>query len=116
MHGLWPDTCSGGIPGSGDTGCDASRNYDDVATIIQSGDSSLYSEMNTYWPSYSGDNSAFWTHEWNKHGMGRLPLSFINVKLINSRIQEPVSPRWIRNVSVHSTKSTTTCMPIFIKP
>ncbi|KAI8145066.1 RNase Sy [Fennellomyces sp. T-0311] len=68
MHGLWPDTCSGGIPGSGNSGCDASRNYDDVGEIIQSADSSLYSQLNIYWPSYTGDNGAFWTHEWNKHG------------------------------------------------
>ncbi|KAI9493057.1 RNase Sy [Zychaea mexicana] len=68
MHGLWPDTCSGGIPGDGNSGCDASRNFDDVGEIIQGLDSSLYNQMNTYWPSYTGDNPSFWTHEWNKHG------------------------------------------------
>ncbi|KAI9317117.1 RNase Sy [Dichotomocladium elegans] len=68
LHGLWPDTCSGGIPGSGDSGCDSSRNYDDVGAIVQDGNSTLYDSMNTYWPSYKGDNGAFWTHEWNKHG------------------------------------------------
>ena len=91
MHGLWPDTCSGGIPGSGDSGCDESRNYDDVGSIVKEKDSALYDSMNTYWPSNKGnmwkksvrtksdinvsyfislgDNSKFWTHEWNKHGM-----------------------------------------------
>ncbi|CDH53821.1 ribonuclease t2 [Lichtheimia corymbifera JMRC:FSU:9682] len=68
LHGLWPDTCNGGIPGSGDSGCDSSRNYDDVGSIIKEKDSSLYNSMNTYWPSNKGDNSEFWTHEWNKHG------------------------------------------------
>ncbi|KAI7850050.1 RNase Sy [Circinella umbellata] len=68
MHGLWPDTCSGGIPGDGNSGCDASRNFDNVGEIIKELDSELYDQLDTYWPSYKGDNPAFWTHEWNKHG------------------------------------------------
>ncbi|KAI9276972.1 RNase Sy [Phascolomyces articulosus] len=68
MHGLWPDTCSGGIPGNGDSGCDASRNHDDVGKIISDLDEALYKQLDTYWPSYKGDNPSFWTHEWNKHG------------------------------------------------
>ncbi|KAI8317871.1 hypothetical protein GQ54DRAFT_281332, partial [Martensiomyces pterosporus] len=30
LHGLWPDTCTGGQTGS--TGCDSSRVYSNVAT------------------------------------------------------------------------------------
>lgn len=66
MHGLWPDTCSGGQTGS--HGCDSSRSYDNVGDIIQGFNGTLYSQMNTYWPSYNGDNGAFWSHEWTKHG------------------------------------------------
>ncbi|KAG0189415.1 ribonuclease T2-like [Apophysomyces sp. BC1034] len=66
LHGLWPDTCNGGQ--TGNSGCDSSRAYSDVGSIIQSGNPSLYNQMNTYWPSYKGDNSEFWTHEWDKHG------------------------------------------------
>ncbi|CAO3644941.1 unnamed protein product [Cunninghamella blakesleeana] len=65
MHGLWPDTCSGGQ--TGDNGCDPSRNYPDLGSIIQS-NQTLNTDMNTYWPSYKDDNPAFWSHEWNKHG------------------------------------------------
>ncbi|KAI8060865.1 RNase Sy [Gongronella butleri] len=66
LHGLWPDTCSGGQTGS--SGCDSSRQYTGLASIVQSYNSTLYNEMTTYWPSYTGDNDAFWTHEWDKHG------------------------------------------------
>ncbi|RKP27044.1 ribonuclease T2-like protein [Syncephalis pseudoplumigaleata] len=66
MHGLWPDTCDGGM-GPKD-GCDPARHYDDLGSILQQADAKLYDEMNTYWPSYKGDNPAFWSHEWNKHG------------------------------------------------
>ncbi|KAK9693057.1 hypothetical protein K7432_014085 [Basidiobolus ranarum] len=66
LHGLWPNTCSGGQGPA--NGCDTSRAYKNVGTILQSSNSSLYSQMNTYWPSYNGDNSAFWEHEWGKHG------------------------------------------------
>ncbi|KAJ1960946.1 hypothetical protein GGI12_003521 [Dipsacomyces acuminosporus] len=66
LHGLWPDTCTGGQTGS--SGCDSSRSYSDVGSIIQSVNPSLYDQLNTYWPSYKGDNSAFWSHEWTKHG------------------------------------------------
>jgi len=63
MHGLWPNTCSGGMgPGNG---CDDNRQYDDIESLL---DSSLRSEMNTYWPSNKNDNNAFWVHEWQKHG------------------------------------------------
>ncbi|ORX62232.1 RNase Sy [Hesseltinella vesiculosa] len=66
MHGLWPDTCNGGQTGS--TGCDSTRSYSNVGSIIQSYNSTLYDNMNTYWPSDAGANTNFWTHEWDKHG------------------------------------------------
>ncbi|ORZ09195.1 RNase Sy [Absidia repens] len=67
MHGLWPDTCSGGQ--TGNNGCDSSRQYDDLESILQS-NQTLYKDMTTYWPSYKGasNNGDFWSHEWGKHG------------------------------------------------
>ncbi|KAL0090908.1 RNase Sy [Phycomyces blakesleeanus] len=66
LHGLWPDTCSGGLTSS--SGCDSTRAYSNVGPLVKSGNSSLYTQMTTYWPSYTGDDSTFWTHEWDKHG------------------------------------------------
>ncbi|CAO3702448.1 unnamed protein product [Rhizopus stolonifer] len=66
LHGLWPDTCSGGYGPS--SGCDSSRTSSSVASIIEDMDSSLYSSMQTYWPSNTGNNNKFWSHEWSKHG------------------------------------------------
>ncbi|KAF9301316.1 ribonuclease T2-like [Mortierella antarctica] len=69
VHGLWPDTCSGGQGPA--TGCDAARVYDDIEPRLQnypSAPAGFLNEMNTYWSSYKGDNNAFWAHEWSKHG------------------------------------------------
>ncbi|KAI9024316.1 RNase Sy [Phycomyces nitens] len=66
LHGLWPDTCSGAQTSS--SGCDSSRAYSNVGSIVESGNSDLFDQMSTYWPSYTGDDSTFWTHEWDKHG------------------------------------------------
>jgi len=68
MHGLWPDTCSGGDGPS--NGCDSSRVYTDIQTRLEnySGPgASIMDDMNTYWGSYTGDNNSFWSHEWSKH-------------------------------------------------
>jgi len=69
MHGLWPDTCSGGKgPWHG---CDSSRSYSDVATRLQNypnAGPSFLDDMNKYWSSSMGDNNKFWSHEWEKHG------------------------------------------------
>ncbi|KAI8055323.1 ribonuclease T2-like protein [Syncephalis plumigaleata] len=66
IHGLWPDGCRGERAPS--DGCDSSRKYKDVGDLIKSKDSSLYEDMNKYWPSDNGNNNRFWTHEWGKHG------------------------------------------------
>ncbi|KAG0054359.1 ribonuclease T2-like [Gryganskiella cystojenkinii] len=69
MHGLWPDTCSGGQGPA--NGCDASRIYTDIEPRLQNYPgvpSNFLSDMHTYWSSYKGDNNAFWAHEWSKHG------------------------------------------------
>src|SRR3954469_10720703 len=53
LHGFWPDTCSGGQGPS--SGCDASRSYDGLGSILQNANPQLYDEANTYWPSYKGN-------------------------------------------------------------
>ncbi|ORX85443.1 ribonuclease T2 [Basidiobolus meristosporus CBS 931.73] len=66
IHGLWPNSCNGSYAPS--NGCDPSRNYSNVGKLVQQQNATLYQQMNTYWVSYNGDNGAFWTHEWDKHG------------------------------------------------
>ncbi|KAI8866005.1 ribonuclease T2 [Ramicandelaber brevisporus] len=66
IHGLWPDTCSGGQGPS--SGCDANRQFSDVESILNSYAPDIMDDMNTYWSSYKGDNNYFWSHEWGKHG------------------------------------------------
>ncbi|OLY80780.1 Ribonuclease Rh [Smittium mucronatum] len=64
VHGLWPDHCDGTFVT--DT-CDSTRNYQNVGDIVLQKDPALYKQMLRYWPSTSA-NSAFWQHEWYKHG------------------------------------------------
>ncbi|TPX63618.1 hypothetical protein SpCBS45565_g06484 [Spizellomyces sp. 'palustris'] len=63
IHGAWPDSCSGQ-----QTQQCSDVSYSNVAGLVQSYDSSVSSQMKQFWPSYTGDNNAFWTHEWEKHG------------------------------------------------
>ncbi|KAJ2041718.1 hypothetical protein GGI03_000196 [Coemansia sp. RSA 2337] len=66
IHGLWPDTCAGKmLPGDG---CDSTRSYTNISSIVEATDPALLKELNTFWPSNKGDNNWFWTHEWVKHG------------------------------------------------
>ncbi|ORZ13738.1 RNase Sy [Absidia repens] len=67
MHGLWPDTCAGGL--TPEIGCDESRFYPNMDGILQR-NQTLYENMVTYWPSFKGRSNydEFWSHEWNKHG------------------------------------------------
>ncbi|KAG0293603.1 ribonuclease T2-like [Linnemannia gamsii] len=69
IHGLWPDTCSGGQGPA--NGCDAARVYSDIDTRLRNYPATpagFMDDLNTYWGSYKGDNNAFWSHEWSKHG------------------------------------------------
>ncbi|ORX85095.1 hypothetical protein K493DRAFT_238910, partial [Basidiobolus meristosporus CBS 931.73] len=58
LHGLWPDTCSGG-QGTSD-GRDSFRAYLEVEKIVRDANSTLYYQMKLYWSSYNGDNGIFW--------------------------------------------------------
>ncbi|KAG0080071.1 ribonuclease T2-like [Linnemannia elongata] len=69
LHGLWPDTCAGGH--GPPNGCDSRRVYNNVAARLQSYkgiQTGFMDDMATYWGSFKGDNNAFWSHEWSKHG------------------------------------------------
>nr|AAA21135.1 RNase NE [Nicotiana alata] len=61
IHGLWPNNNDGSYPSN----CDSNSPYD------QSQVSDLISRMQQNWPTLacpSGTGSAFWSHEWEKHG------------------------------------------------
>jgi ribonuclease T2 len=49
------------------SGCDPTRAYRNIDQIVKL-DQDLYQDMNKYWPSKFGNNSAFWEYEWGKHG------------------------------------------------
>lgn len=56
LHGLWPQRTNGSYP----THCNR-----DSFFIISS---SLRAVMSLYMNSYTGNNQAFWEHQWYKHG------------------------------------------------
>ena len=68
IHGLWPDTCSGGY----DSDCDPSRNTRNVAAILRASSNPKASRtldvMNQNWLALNGNDAQLWSHEWNKHG------------------------------------------------
>ncbi|KAI9296296.1 ribonuclease T2 [Neoconidiobolus thromboides FSU 785] len=66
IHGFWPDYCDGRH--GPNNGCDRQRNYPHLGSELKTYNQTLYNNLNLYWPSFKGDNEAFWSHEWNKHG------------------------------------------------
>jgi ribonuclease T2 len=59
LHGLWPEFFNGSWPEY----CDASSPFNMTAL------SDLVDDLHTYWPSLvAPDQSAFWAHEWTRHG------------------------------------------------
>lgn len=57
IHGLWPSLKSG-------------KYLDDCTSgvTIKDTGSALFLKMRKYWPSFTGANTDFWYHEYNKHG------------------------------------------------
>lgn len=55
LHGLWPSRT-------------ASSSYPCECTQVPFQQSEVPAEASTLWYSNKGDNTAFWTHEWSKHG------------------------------------------------
>jgi len=65
IHGLWPDNCDGSYIEN----CDPSRDYTDIAGLLESqGASSTLDFMQQYWLNDDGTNEEFWEHEWATHG------------------------------------------------
>jgi len=61
LHGLWPSR-TGADVNSYPCECTSEAFDDSKLTSIQT-------EMEARWPSYTGNNDQFWSHEWTKHGV-----------------------------------------------
>ena len=59
IHGLWPSLKSGASMSECNTGTQLSVTNDG---------SSLITKMKKYWPSLTGSDTTFWSHEYTKHG------------------------------------------------
>lgn len=57
IHGLWPNYYNG-YPSYCTDGSFSTKSLE----------GSTLDQMNCEWPSYTGGNSGFWSHEWEKHG------------------------------------------------
>ncbi|KAJ9479179.1 Ribonuclease T2-like [Pseudozyma hubeiensis] len=68
IHGLWPDTCTGGF----DQYCDPRRNNNNIASVLRSSSdpsaASTLDTMNQFWLALNGNDGQLWSHEWNRHG------------------------------------------------
>eukprot|EP00793_Prasinoderma_coloniale_P005563 PRCOL_00004971-RA len=69
IHGLWANYDNGSYPSF----CDKSAPFDESKVA------SIEEDLDEYWPSYSGADTKFWKHEWDKHGTCASP--FINSEL-----------------------------------
>jgi len=73
MHGLWPDSFDGSNP----TGCNDQEHFQLKAIH------SILEAMNAYWVNlYADQGSAFWAHEWNKHGTCAMALPELRTELL----------------------------------
>ena len=57
IHGLWPSLKSGKLLNPCTSGVQ-----------IKEKESNLFTDMRKYWPSFKGEYTDFWEHEYNKHG------------------------------------------------
>jgi hypothetical protein len=66
LHGLWINYANGGYPQN----CAPNNKFS--SNNLQS---TLVSQMNCEWVSYTGSNTDFWSYEWDKHGTCDLSCS-----------------------------------------
>merc|ERR1712159_967806 len=60
LHGLWPSRIGSDV-NSYPCECTSEQfSTDKVSSLMQ--------QMQAHWPSYTGQNTQFWSHEWSKHG------------------------------------------------
>ncbi|ODQ82308.1 hypothetical protein BABINDRAFT_178650 [Babjeviella inositovora NRRL Y-12698] len=68
LHGLWPDTCSGGYNQYCNPSWEISGS-DSVSSVLTSfGETDLLTTMQRVWKNLGGDDESLWLHEYNKHG------------------------------------------------
>lgn len=60
MHGLWPSRTGANVA---NYPCQCTDQTFDLSQV-----QSILPQLNEWWPSDKGDNSVFWTHEFEKHG------------------------------------------------
>jgi len=60
LHGLWPSRIGSAVSSYPCQCTDEEFSEDKIQGSLD--------EMKSHWPSYNGDDDAFWTHEWSKHG------------------------------------------------
>jgi len=98
IHGLWPENQDGTYPEN----CPGPRF--NVSAI-----SDLVPTLNTVWPSNSGSNSAFWQHEWEKHGTcSTFPEYAFFLNTINLQAKYNVKAALERASIIPGTKTYTT--------
>jgi len=60
LHGLWPSRIGSNV---NSYPCECTKE-----AFAESSVSASLDEMKQRWPSYTGENDQFWSHEWTKHG------------------------------------------------
>ena len=73
LHGLWPSRVGANVA---NYPCQCTNETFDISKV-----QSIVPELNKFWPSDEGENSVFWTHEYEKHGTCAEQLDALNNEL-----------------------------------